>query len=281
MIKFTKSIIIQVLDNNPTPIIIVAARKPGLPVVYMNPAIEILIGKDAAEVIGTPFTDIMFEGNLPGTADECDVGPVQNTDCADRQKWRAGDDLSLSLNVRMVPLHDRPGQTGYWMLSVVGDVVPPGATQAYESAALHDELVDARRQIKSLQRIDSLTGLANRAAFDELLERDWAIARREKRQIGVVIFSVDCLAEYGDIFGRHATDALLRKVAHAINGTLRRVGDFGARIANDRFAVLIGEPDQGHIETCVKCIEAKVRNLAIHHPRSTISRFISISYGLA
>ncbi|HJP39156.1 MAG TPA: diguanylate cyclase [Gammaproteobacteria bacterium] len=281
MIKFTKSIIDQVLDNNPLPIIIVAAHEPGLPVVYLNSALEHLLARDSAEVMGMPFTDIMSAGNLPANADGRDAEATPYTDCEDSQTWRSGDGSSLNLKVRIAPLHDRPGQTGYWMLSVVDNAQSPDVTRAWESAALRSELVDARRQIESLQRIDSLTGLANRGAFEELLERDWAIACREKRQIGIVVFSVDYLAEYSDIYGRHATDALLRKVVHAINGSLRRASDFGARIAEDRFAVLICNPDQGHIETCVKSIEAKIRNLAIHHPRSTVSRFISISYGLA
>ncbi len=126
-----------------------------------------------------------------------------------------------------------------------------------------------------------MTGLANRSAFDEVLERDWSIARREQRRIGVIVFSVDCLAEYREIFGRHTTDSLLRKVGHAIAGTLRRAGDVGARIGHNQFVVLVGDPDGSQASACAKLIAAKVRNLAILNPRSKVSRYATVSFGIA
>jgi len=71
------------------------------------------------------------------------------------------------------------------------------------------------------------------------------------------------------------------KGGHAIGGTLRRAGDFGARIANDRFAVLVGDSAENQAKACANNIASKVRKLAIHHPRSTESRFATVSYGVA
>lgn len=276
MIKFTKNIIIQALDSAPTPIVIVDARKAGMPVVYLNSAGEVLTGRDGAEMIGAPFGAMLAEGSLPGSGERGAPDAAQLEGRVYRQRWQTSNGPSVPLDIRVSPLHDRPDRTGFWMLSVVGDAVP-----ARDAAALRDELVDAQRQIKSLQRNDSVTGLANRSAFDEVLERDWSISRREQRRIGVIVFSVDCLAEYREIFGRHATDSLLQKVGHAISGTLRRAGDFGARIAGDRFGVLIGDSTEDEADICASRIAAKVRNLAIPHPRSTIARFATVTYGTA
>jgi len=281
MNKFTKRIILQALDNSPSPLVILDARKSALPVVYLNHAVEILLGRDVGDIVGRPFGDILAVGHLPGDvrADKTDSNP--HASHADRQQWRTSDGPSVSLDVRISRLYDRPGQAGFWMLSVMGDAPLPGKVQARDADALRNELVDAHRQIRRLQRIDPVTGLVNRAAFAEMLERDWSIARREQRRIGVIVFSVDCLAEYREIFGRHATDSLLRKVGHAISGTLRRAGDFSARIAHDRFAVLIGDPEEGQMENYANRIAVKVRNLAIHHPRSTVARFTTVSCGVA
>jgi len=281
MIKFTKKIILQALDKTPTPTVIVGARKAGLPVVYVNPAVEILIGRDAAELIGMSFTDIMAQGCLPGTTHERDADPEQHECRSNRHKWHTRDGVSVPLDVSVSPLQDRLGQPEFWMLSVVGDAVSSFRPQAHDTAELRSELVMARRQIKSLQRTDPVSGLANRGTFDEVLERDWSIARREQRRIGVIVFSVDCLAEYREIYGRQATNSLLRKVGHAIGGTLRRAGDFGARIANDRFAVLISDSDEEQAKACANRVTAKVRDLAIHHPRSTVAKFATVSYGVA
>jgi diguanylate cyclase (GGDEF)-like protein len=258
----------------PTPTVILDARKPGFPIVNVNDTIETLIGRDADELIGLPFTDILTEGHMPECWDADDSLSV-------RQKWHTRDGVSVPLDVRILPLLDRVGQPGFWMLSVVGDALLSTAPQAQDTADLRNELVNAQRQIKSLQRTDPVSGLVKRGAFDEVLERDWSIARREQRRIGVIVFSVDCLDEYRQIFGRHATDSLLRKIGHAIGGTLRRAGDLGARITNDRFAVLIGDSAEDQTKACANRIASKVRDLAIHHPRSTEARFATVSYGVA
>ena len=57
-------------------------------------------------------------------------------------------------------------------------------------------LQDARRKLKRLERTDSATGIPNEAAFGEILQRDWAIARREQRPLAVAVFEVDHLDEY-------------------------------------------------------------------------------------
>lgn len=280
MNKFTKKILFQALDRSPTPTVIVAAREPGLPIAYVNTAVEILTGSDAGKLVGTHFTDMLASGNLPGANDSQPAGKVACAGTAIRQQWHTQDGRSVPLDVRVSPLQDRPGQPGFWMLSVVGDAAPEGDGQIHDTGVLRRELSDARREIKSLQRTDPVTGLGNRNALDEVLERDWAVARRDQRRIGVIVFSIDCLVEYREIFGRHTTDSLLQKVGHAIGGTLRRAGDFGARIANDQFAVIIGDPIEGQTETCAKRIAAKVRNLAIHHPRSAVARIATVSYGV-
>jgi len=281
MNKFTKRLILQALDNSAAPLVILDARKSALPVVYLNHAVELLLGRDAGDIVGRPFGDILAVGHSPDDICSDKTGSQPYASQVDRQKWRTSDGLSVSLDVRISRLYDRPGQPGFWMLSIVGDAAPAGQVPARDADVLRNELVDAHRQIKQLQRVDPVTGLVNRAAFAEMLERDWSIARREQRRIGVIVFSVDCLAEYREIFGRHATDSLLRKVGHAISGTLRRAGDFGARIAHDQFAVLIGDPQEGQMENCASRIAVKVRNLAIHHPRSTVARFTTVSYGVA
>ncbi len=260
------------------PLVIVDARSPVRPIAYVNSAVETLTGKAAGDLVGTPFTDMLATGRLPDANEE--QAESTGADTAVRQQWHTRDGRSVPLDVRVSALQDRSGRTGFWMLSVAGAAAPASDGQITDTSVLRSELIDAQRQIKHLQRTDPVTGLGNRSALDEVLERDWSTARRDQRRIGVIIFSIDCLTEYREIFGRHTTDSLLQKVGHAIGGTLRRAGDFGARIANDQFAVLIGDPIDGQTESCAKRIAAKVQNLAIHHPRSTVARIATVSYGV-
>ena len=61
-------------------------------------------------------------------------------------------------------------------------------------------------------------------------------------------------AEYRNLFGRHASDSVLRKIAHAINGSLRRAGDFSARYDEARFAALIGSANEIQAQSLAESI---------------------------
>ena len=142
-------------------------------------------------------------------------------------------------------------------------------------------LRDARMHLRRIEGRDSATGIVNRRAFDDIFQRDWVMARREKRSVGIMLFRLDAFDGYREVFGRHAADSCLYKVAHAITGSLRRGGDLAARFSDDQFAVLIAEDDESRVSEFAGCIAEKVRGLAIHHPRSLVDRFVTVSYGFA
>jgi len=274
LINLSKKIALQALDGSAQALVIVNAQHHGLPVVYVNTAFETLTGLEAGHIIGDGLGQLVVDGQLPGHAG--DWSPDGDEDC--EQCWRSKAGGELRLNVRRTPLFDRPGKPSFWLLTALGLA---GAGSPDGEAALRDALSDARRKLKRLERTDTATGVPNEGAFGEVLQRDWGIARRERRRVGVVIFEVDYLEEYREKLGRHATDSVLRKVAHAINGSLRRASDFGARVGDDRFAVVLGSVNDTEANNFAQRAVRKVRDLAIPHPRSPRARNITISFGAA
>jgi len=150
-----------------------------------------------------------------------------------------------------------------------------------ERDALLAVLRDARVHLRRLDGRDSTTGILNRRAFDDILDRDWALAQRDQRALTLMLFKLECFDEYRQVFGRHASDACLQKVAHAITGSLRRASDLVARFADDQFSVLVAESDEAKVREFSVAIAAKVRGLSIHHPRSSADRFITVACGVA
>ncbi len=84
---------------------------------------------------------------------------------------------------------------------------------------------------------DSLTGLANRAAFEVLLER--ATDRAGSVPFCALFIDLDRFKLVNDTGGHAAGDALLRDVAHALAAQVRGT-DTVARLGGDEFAVLLG-----------------------------------------
>jgi len=279
MINLRKTVLFQALECGAQPIVIVEARNADLPIAYVNPAYEALTGRAASAVIGAEFEELVFDGEIPGAHN---VSSAEWMGVRGRrlvQRWRVANGEPLEVEVHVSPIYETPGQPTYWLITQVQDSVqnievPEGET------VLKAALRDARRQVKYLEQLDPATGVPNRKMFTESLRRDWGIARREERRVGVIMFRVNALDGYHDLFGRHATDSVLRKIGHAITGTLRRVGDLGARYDKDRFVVLLGSCDEDQAMALAENITSKVRKLSIHHPRSP-ERFVSVSYSVA
>jgi len=271
--NINKKVALQALDCSVQALVMVDARQARLPVVYVNTAFETLMGTDARDIVGAELKELVVAGALPGE----DLAGLTDEEAVE-QTWRVGSGSELRLNVRRTALFERPGKPSFWLLAVLGAA---GGEVPGDNEALRDALHDAHRKLKRLERTDSATGVPNEVAFSEILHRDWAIARREQRSLGVVVFQVDHLDEYRASLGRHATNSVLRKVAHAINGSLRRAGDFGARLDDDRFAVAIGSATQEQAVIFADRVAKKVHNLAIPHPRSSVARNITVSFGAA
>jgi diguanylate cyclase (GGDEF)-like protein len=181
----------------------------------------------------------------------------------------------------MIPLYDRPGIPRYWMGSEQRPVAAEQVGADNEREILLAVLRDASMQLRRLDGRDSVTGVLNRRAFDELLQRDWVMARREQRSLSAILLRLDDFADYREVYGRHAADSCLRKVLHAITGSLRRGGDLVARYGDDRFVVLLNGGEEEHVARLADQIAARVRGLSIHHPRSAQGRFMTASYGLS
>jgi diguanylate cyclase (GGDEF)-like protein len=85
---------------------------------------------------------------------------------------------------------------------------------------------------------DSLTGLANRLKFRDLVDGALAEAKREGGKLAVLFIDLDDFKTVNDTMGHAAGDALLQEVARRIAGS---VGDLGtaARLGGDEFAILL------------------------------------------
>jgi diguanylate cyclase (GGDEF)-like protein len=85
---------------------------------------------------------------------------------------------------------------------------------------------------------DSLTGLANRALFQDRVNQALARSERNEKYVAVLFFDLDHFMMINDSLGHTAGDELLRVVAGTLTSGLRK-SDTAARLGGDEFAVLI------------------------------------------
>jgi len=134
----------------------------------------------------------------------------------------------------------------------------------------HDitEQKQAESRIRELAHYDQLTGLANRALFQDRLEHALAHARRHDEWLGVVFLDLDNFKGVNDSLGHMAGDALLQEVARRLQGCIRGE-DTVARLGGDEFAlILAGLPSRDVAQriaarVATGCLEALAEPVAI------------------
>jgi len=107
-------------------------------------------------------------------------------------------------------------------------------------------------------RTDALTGLPNRRAFDDELNRRMALYRRQGTPLAVLLLDVDRFKSVNDRFGHHHGDQVLKAVAESLRQAVRDC-DLIARYGGEEFGVLLAgstpEEFQGAAERVRRIIE--------------------------
>ena len=162
----------------------------------------------------------------------------------------------------------------------VGHHRDAGERLRMDSKGTKDSLSGVTQPTALLIRDDRLTGLFTLPYLEELLKRDWAVAQREHRSIAVFAVDIDSLDLYNATFGRAAGDSTIRRVAHVISGCLRRASDVTARIDGGSLVAFAPGLEHDQALRVGQTMTERVRELRIHHPRSAVLRYVSVSVGV-
>ncbi len=119
----------------------------------------------------------------------------------------------------------------------------PIAALLEDRKALEVSLQRSEQRYRELANADSLTGLANRRAFDERLEEEWQHALRKQRSLALLVIDVDMFKCYNDVYGHIGGDECLRCIATMIAGTTPSGRGIAARIGGEEFAVILPDTE--------------------------------------
>lgn len=135
--------------------------------------------------------------------------------------------------------------------------------------AYQQRLEEANTKLQERSLTDKLTGVGNRAAFDQRLEEEVYRSTRYGSPMSLLLVDVDAFKEFNDSFGHQAGDAALHIIAQALQCI--RPSDFVARYGGDEFAVVM--PATGSAEACVLAerIRKAVNNSPFKHRKVTVS----------
>ena len=151
--------------------------------------------------------------------------------------------------------------------------------RAYEEELTY--LSDHLKALETRSTTDTLTGIANRYAFEKAFEQAWFQARRSQRSLALVMIDIDYFKQFNDSCGHLWGDQCLQQVAQLLAQILQRPSDLLARYGGEEFVAIL--PDTltpGAIDIATKLGEG-VKALKIRHPGSVVSDWVTISLGVA
>jgi diguanylate cyclase (GGDEF)-like protein len=236
----------EILRHAPDAVAVVDGSEPAGHIVYANATLALLLQRPDEWAVGRKLGEIETNGSC-GAA-KVSSAPVSLV-CADGTKVGCERyESQLSGDRRVVFYRPLP-------------------KLAFESA-------------QTLPNLAGNSGLATREHLMEVLRRDWSVAGRDSRKITVMRFDLDAYRTYIEIFGRMAADNVLRQVGKTIAAAMRRASDVCARFDDDEFVVLGISMEPPSAVLHAESILARVRALAVHHPRSPTGRYLTMSCGI-
>jgi two-component system cell cycle response regulator len=103
---------------------------------------------------------------------------------------------------------------------------------------LEERLVAANETLRLQGMHDSLTGLLNRAAIVDVLQRELARSLRENTPVGVVLIDVDYFKKINDNFGHAEGDVVLQEISRKMRSSVR-VYDSVGRYGGEEFLIVL------------------------------------------
>jgi diguanylate cyclase (GGDEF)-like protein len=150
-----------------------------------------------------------------------------------------------------------------------------------ELSAIKISLEEKNRQLEHISSIDTLTGLANRRHFDDILRQEWRRASRDNAALSVAYCDIDFFKAFNDAYGHLSGDDCLRRVARSLGESVSRPADLAARYGGEEFVVLLVDTGLEGAAFLGEKMRKRVEELRIPHPRSPIARFVTVSLGIA
>jgi len=144
-----------------------------------------------------------------------------------------------------------------------------------------EELQEQSRKISSYMseaRTDPLTGLLNRRAFEEELNRRMSERKRHETDLSVLMIDIDHFKKFNDRYGHQAGDAVLRQVAELLCETMRE-SDVVTRFGGEEMAVILARSEIR--EACLAANRAREAVQRAHFVHDGRPLHVTISLGAA
>lgn len=260
--KYRQRLFERSLDASVNGVLIFALKRPSFPIIYANPAFGRLMEITGDEQRRNGVNTLLGA----------------NTDAA----WQARllDAIDTGQGLQQVQQVTRADGATFWLELLLSPVMDEDEQLSHYVAIVND-ITDQRQQSRQLEyqaTHDSLTGLGNRALFNEVLEREFQMARRTNELLAVLFIDLDEFKPINDTLGHKVGDQLLISIAQRLKAELRP-SDTLVRLGGDEFVLML--PRLTLRDDVVRVAERLLAALGKAHRIDDYELHISASIGIA
>ncbi|MEA4954330.1 MAG: GGDEF domain-containing protein [Pseudoflavonifractor sp.] len=165
------------------------------------------------------------------------------------------------------------------LLTNVGTVFIASITDKAITRSFTNEIEEINC-LKTEATTDALTHLLNRNGLEQVAGTAWALCKRDKKKVGVILADIDDFKSYNDILGHPGGDNILRRVADSIKNCFRRQTDIISRIGGDEFLIFLPDVNDDRILEMAQSLSSSIINLKVTAaPENNPGDFLSVSIG--
>ncbi len=150
----------------------------------------------------------------------------------------------------------------------------------FVASVLAMTIVVRAQRLRKLSTVDRLTGLLNRAFFDERLAEEMSRADRYGHPLSIAFIDIDCFKDFNDNYGHSAGDTALQTIATTLKSSVRR-SDLVARYGGEEFVILFPETPAHVAVEKLESIRRNVSAAVVMLPRQRTPTRLTISAGVA
>ena len=248
--------------------------------IFINKRIETLLGFSRNELIGKPYTELVFSDDIPKAAfrlhDKRSNGNLLqnvelrfNSNNDDRiPKYFEVQSISIPRDMQDYRNNSSPGNTNF-------------LSGAATFGIAHD--VSNRKKIEQIVNkkasYDHLTSLPNNILFNDRLKIAIANAKRTDSAFAVMYLDLDGFKQINDIYGHHIGDKVLKIMSARMQSCLRE-SDTLARVGGDEFALLLPQVTDTQEASIIanKLTEAINKQFSVNKNRHSLSASVGIAF---
>ncbi|HJN09925.1 MAG TPA: GGDEF domain-containing protein [Pirellulaceae bacterium] len=140
------------------------------------------------------------------------------------------------------------------------------------------QLATQTSSVEQIARIEAVTRLSNREAFDEAYARCEELRHQNGQPYSLVLLDIDDFKSVNDEYGHAAGDGVLSLLARILLEN-SKPSDHACRLGGGDFGVLLTRCDERAARSAAECYRYRIESTVLHHHDHEIS--VTVSCGVA